>query len=137
MCDSIRYCCARSRERVRIVMDITESVAASRRYDVAREYVAACKGLTDAFESQMYELASQFDALHSRIRTISSPVEKAKLIALRDDVLSALANAERCFIRAQEELAYAQRALSLIEQELDQRVNRLVIPQPTTAYRER
>ena len=109
-------------------MDITESVAASRRYDVAREHVAACRGLADSFESQMYELALQFDALHSRIRTISSPGEKA----LRDDVLSALADAERCFIRAQEELAYAQKALELLEAELNKKVSDLIIPQPTT-----
>lgn len=109
-------------------MDITESVAASWRYDVAREHVAACRGLADSFESQMYELALQFDALHSRIRTISSPVEKAKLIALRDDVLSALADAERCFIRAQEELAYAQKALELLEAELNKKVSDLIIP---------
>lgn len=116
-------------------MDITESVAASRRYDVAREHVAACRGLADSFESQMHELASQFDVLHSRIRTISSPIEKARLVALRDNVLSALADAEQSFVRAQEELAYAQKALELLETELDKKVSDLTIPQPTTHKR--
>ena len=116
-------------------MDITESVAAGRQCETAIEHVAVCRGLADSFESQMHELASRFDALHSRIRTVSSPIEKARLVALRDNVLSALADAEKSFIRAKEELAYAQKALELLEAELDKKVSDLTIPQPTTHKR--
>ena len=37
------------------MMDITESMAVSRRYNAAREHVAACESVVASFEMQMEE----------------------------------------------------------------------------------
>jgi hypothetical protein len=117
------------------MMDITESVAAGRRYDVAKEHVSACKSFVDSFEVQMRDEALRAGILSHRIRFAVSSAEKARFIVLRDEALRSLATAERHFVRAQEELAYAQKALELLETELDKKVSDLTIPQPTTHER--
>lgn len=101
------------------MMDITESMAVSRRYNAAREHVAACESVVASFEMQMEEATLQSNALYRRIVTVKDFRQKARLIALRDDALSSLKSARRNFVKAQEELARVQKVLELLEKELD------------------
>lgn len=117
------------------MMDITESMAVSRRYNAAREHVAACESVVASFEMQMEEATLMSNALYRRIVTVKDFRQKARLIALRDDALSSLKSARRNFVKAQEELARVQKVLELLEKELGNRVDSLVIPQPTTHER--
>ena len=89
MYDSVNYCCVRSREGVRVVVDITNPAKTGRRYEIVQKRVDICGSYIASIESHMSDLQNQLDMFNHWIARVGSGYARARLQVLRDEVLYA------------------------------------------------